>query len=137
MNIQSTNCNRRSPRKPVFLSASLEFRGKAIAVRLRNISEEGALIEGDRLPAEGSSLYFRRDQLRVPATIIWVQGKYAGVVFGRLLRHEEVMRHIPKPPARFQPDFRRPGLTSPPLTAAQRKLLEVWATEATTRPLGE
>jgi len=137
MNSQSMNCNRRSRRKPVFLSASLEFRGRVIAVRLRNISEEGALIEGDHLPAEGSSLFFRRDRLRVPATIIWVQGQFAGVVFGRLLRHEEVLRHIPKPPARFQADFRRPGLTSRPLTVAQRKLLEIWATEAATRPLGE
>ncbi len=137
MNSQPMNCNRRSRRKPVFLSASLEIDGATVAVRLRNLSEEGALIEGDLLPAEGSTLFFRRNRLRVPGTIVWVQGQFAGVVFDRLLRHEEVLRHIPKPAARVQPDFRRPGLASRPLTAAQRKLLETWATEAATRPLGE
>jgi hypothetical protein len=137
MNSQSMNCNRRSRRKPVLLSASLEVEGTAIAVKLRNLSEMGALIEGDRLPAEGSTLFFQRNRLRVPGTIVWVQERFAGVAFARLLKHEEVLRHIPKPPARVQPDFHRPGFTSRPLTAAQRKLLETWATEAATRPLGE
>ncbi|SRR6266542_3540369 len=137
MNSQSMNCNRRSRRKPVLLSASLEVDGRAIAVKLRNLSEVGVLVEGDRLPAERSDVVFRRNRLRVAGRIVWVQGRFAGVAFECRLRHEEVLRHIPKPPARFQPDFRRPGLTSRPLTAAQRKLLEMWATEAATRPLGE
>ena len=45
--------NRRSRRSPVFLAASLEVAGVAQTVKLRNLSEEGALMEGERLPLEG------------------------------------------------------------------------------------
>lgn len=114
---------RRSPRKPVLLSASVEVDGTPVAVKLRNLSEEGALIEGDQLPAEGSTTCFRRNQLRVSGTIIWVHGRFAGLAFASVLKPEEVLRHIPKPKALIQPDIRRPGFTSRPLTVAERKLL--------------
>ena len=44
--------NRRSRRSPVLLAASIEVGGTSLKVKLRNLSEEGALIEGERLPEE-------------------------------------------------------------------------------------
>ena len=39
--------NRRSRRSPVLLAATVDVGGKPVAVKLRNLSEEGALIEGE------------------------------------------------------------------------------------------
>lgn len=127
----SVATNRRSPRNPVLLSASVEVHGVPVAVKLRNLSEEGALIEGPLLPPVGSPTCFERQRLRVAGTIVWVDGRFAGLAFARSLRREEVLRHIPQPQARVQPDFRRPGFSSRQLSAAERKLLESWGTAAT------
>ena len=124
------DCGRRSRRKPVLLSASVDVDGIPVAVKLRNLSEEGALIEGERLPAEGSATYFQRDELRLSGTVVWVQGPFAGLAFTRKLESDEVLRYIPKPRARALRSSWRPGFVSRPLTPAERKLLESWATEA-------
>src|SRR5689334_1633725 len=57
--------NRRSRRSPVLLAASVEVAGVPQAVKLRNLSEDGALIEGERLPLEGATTFFQRNDLRV------------------------------------------------------------------------
>jgi hypothetical protein len=48
-----------------------------------------------------------------------------------------VLRHIPKPKTRVQPDIRRPGLACRPLTARERRLLEVWMAAPAVNALGE
>ena len=120
--------NRRSRRSPVLLSASVEVAGAPVAVRLRNLSSEGALIEGDHLPIEGSETFFERNELRIKSRVAWVQGRYAGVAFGRPLDKEDVLRHVPKPRPKMQLEFRRPGLACRPLTAEERRLIERWMT---------
>ena len=122
--------NRRSRRSPVLLTATVEVAGEAVSVKLRNLSEEGALIEGDQLPVEGSTSYFVRKDLRVESRIVWVQGRYAGVAFDKPLKPEDVLRNVPKPRPTAKVEFRRPGLACRPLTADERKMIETWLATA-------
>lgn len=134
-----TEADRRSRRAPVLLAASLEFSRCQRSVKVRNISESGALVEGDHLPIEGSTGTFSRQELSVDFTVVWVQGRYAGIAFVRPLDPEEVLRHVPqtKPQERYAPVFKRPGLACRPLTAYERKNLEHWMTSAPVASLGE
>jgi hypothetical protein len=129
--------DRRSRRAPVLLAASVEVAGVPVPVKLRNLSEEGALIEGDRLPLEGTTTFFKRNDLRIKSRIVWVEGRYAGVAFARSLKPEEVLRHVPRPRRLASPDFRRPGLACRPLSDYERKMLETWMTASPMGTLGE
>jgi hypothetical protein len=125
--------NRRSRRSPVLLAASIDIAGVEEPVKLRNLSEEGALIEGARLPLEGTTTYFRRNELRLKSRVVWVAGNFAGVAFARILKPEEVLRNVPKPRQRISPEFRRPGLACRPLTSDERRMVEKWMVSS---PLG-
>ena len=114
MDQSSVTQNRRSNRSPVLLSAKVEVDGTALPVVLRNLSAEGALVEGSSLPPEGSTAVFQRNALRIQSRVVWVEGKYAGVAFDRRLDREELLREVPKPRQKFEPQFRRPGLASRP-----------------------
>ena len=137
MDESSMTQNRRSRRAPVLLAATIEVDGVPEPVKLRNLSEEGALIEGERLPAQGSISFFQRNDLRLKSSVVWVHGRYAGVAFNRRLKPEEVLRYIPKPRPKAQLDFRRPGLACRPLSAYERKMLERWMTSSPVGALGE
>jgi hypothetical protein len=130
MDESSNTQNRRSRRSPVLLAASIEVDGAAVAVKLRNLSEEGALIEGDSLPAEGAETFFQRNELGLKGRVVWVHGKYAGVAFDTPLNRDEALRQIPKPRPRTQSDFRRPGFTCRPLSTYDRQMLESWLDQA-------
>ena len=72
---QSSNPqNRKSRRSNVLMSASLELSGTSLPVKLRNLSADGALVEGDKLPVEGASILFRKGDLSVPGRVAWVKG---------------------------------------------------------------
>lgn len=128
MDESSISQNRRSRRSPVLLAARIHVAGEPVTVKLRNLSERGALIEGDRLPLEGSTTFFKRNDLRLKSRIVWVEGKYAGVAFDEALDPEQVLRNVPMPKAKAKPDFKRPGLACRPLSAYERKMLERWMT---------
>ncbi|MGE5563916.1 MAG: PilZ domain-containing protein [Bacillota bacterium] len=125
--------NRRSRRSPVLLTATLEVLGSPVPVKLRNLSEEGALVEGERLPLEGSTTFFTRNELRLKSRVVWVQGCYAGVAFDVPLKPEQVLRNVPQPKPRAQVDYKRPGFASRPLTERERKMVERWMTAS---PMG-
>jgi hypothetical protein len=101
---------RRSGRSRVLLSASLDVAGIPLTVTLRNLSERGAMVEGDCLPEEGSAICFRRNGLNLRSIVVWVEGRCAGIAFERPLSASELLRHIPVPRRVEQPRFRRPGL---------------------------
>lgn len=122
--------NRRSRRSPVLLAATIEVAGAPVPVKLRNLSEEGALIEADRLPLEGSTTFFQRNELRLKSRIVWVQGRFAGVAFDEQLKPEQVLRHVPTPKPKVNIGHRRPGLACRPLTDYERRMLEQWMTAA-------
>ena len=126
MDSSTTSQNRRSRRSSVLLTASLETRGGAIQVKLRNLSAEGALVEGEGLPIEGSEVLFRRNELVENGHIVWVTGSHAGVAFRDRLRPEQVLRHVPSPRPKIRPEFKRPSLACRDLTAEERRLLESW-----------
>ena len=122
--------NRRSRRSPVLLAAGVEVDGVVVPVKLRNLSEEGALIEGDTLPPEDSVTFFERNDLRLKSHVVWVQGRYAGVAFARPLKQAEVLRNVPQPKQPVHGDFRRPGLACRPLTGEERSMVERWMTQS-------
>lgn len=137
MDESSMTQNRRSRRSPVLLAASIEVGGTPVQVKLRNLSEEGALIEGDCLPSEDSTVFFCRNDLRVKSRVAWVHGCFAGVAFNRPLKREEVLRNVPQPRRKIEGDFRRPGLACRPLTAEERQLLEMWMVRSPTSGVGD
>jgi hypothetical protein len=118
--------NRRSNRSPVLLSAKVEVNGAQVPVILRNLSSQGALIEGRELPLEGTTTKFHRKELTVEGKIVWVEGRYAGMSFDRALAPDELLQHVPKPRQRVESQFRRPGLTCAPLSEADRKMVQMW-----------
>ena len=111
----------------MLLSAKIDVDGVDVAVILRNLSAEGALIEGAQLPREGATTRFIRNDLSVGGRIVWVEGRYAGVAFDRRLEREEMLRQVPQPRQRIEPKFRRPGLASNPLSEADRQMIQMWA----------
>jgi PilZ domain len=122
--------NRRSNRSPVLLSAKIEHNGTADHVRLRNLSRQGALIEAHMLPPEGSNVVFERNGLRVRGRVVWSESGFAGVAFERPIAMEDVLRHVPKPRQTFEQKYRRPGLACEPLSEADRRMLQIWATSS-------
>ncbi len=127
----SEQTERRSSRSNVMLTATLQFPGASLEVVLRNLSQDGALIRGEDLPAEGTRVLFHRHGLSVQARIAWLHKEHAGVAFEEPLFPKEMLRHVPpterKPPPVIK---RRPGLLTKPLTPAERQLIEQWACES-------
>jgi len=110
MDQSSASQNRKNRRSNVLMSASLELSGTSLPVKLRNLSAEGALVEGDKLPVEGASILFRKGDLSIVGTVAWVKGRQAGISFAQKLDPEQLLRHVPAPRPRVTPTFRRPGL---------------------------
>ena len=107
------NSKRRSSRSNVYLVATLELPDRSQRVKLRNLSEDGAMVEGAGMVDEDSELLFRRNQLCVAGRVAWVQGPYAGIAFGERLERKVVVRHVPARATRPVPQrlFGRPALT--------------------------
>ena len=118
--------NRRARRSHVLMAASIEADGMTMAVKLRNLSPEGALVEAAQLPSVGCSVIFHKKELNLAGRIAWVTAGRAGIAFDTLLDPEAVMRHVPRtrPPAK--PDFRRPRLKASELSPGERKVAQDW-----------
>ncbi|MES2902952.1 MAG: PilZ domain-containing protein [Pseudomonadota bacterium] len=72
---------RADPRTHLFVVATLSSEDTLSAVRIRNLSASGALIEGAALPAEGSVVRIRRGDLSVEAVLAWQSNNQAGLAF--------------------------------------------------------
>jgi hypothetical protein len=126
MDESSNTQNRRSRRSHVLMAASIEAEGVSLSVKLRNLSQEGALIEGDRLPAVDSAVVFRKNELNLPGRVAWVTGGRAGIAFNTILDPEAVLRHVPALRPQAKLDFRRPRLKACDLSPGERKIAEDW-----------
>ena len=73
--------SRESLRSNVFLAAVLASAGGSAPVRVRNISNRGALIDGDLLPKEGSEVELHRGRLTARGEIAWLAGGQCGLRF--------------------------------------------------------
>ena len=118
--------NRRSRRSHVLMAASIETGDVSVKVKLRNLSTEGALVEGDDLPIVGSKVMFRKNELKARGEIAWITGRRAGIAFDAMLDPDAVLRHVPTPRPRAKLDFRRPRIKSSDLSQGERKIAEDW-----------
>jgi hypothetical protein len=71
----------RPVRKNLMLSASIESRGTRVPVRIRNLSETGAMLDGATLPDPGAPLVLLRAEITVGATVVWREGGRCGIRF--------------------------------------------------------
>ena len=129
--------NRRTRRSHLLMTATLEISGRAIKVKLRNLSAEGAQVEGDELPVEGTALMFRKGDIAAVGQIVWTKDKQAGIRFDKELETQAVLHHIPVPKARMTPSFKRPGLASRALSENEIKFAEQWVVTAPITPIGD
>lgn len=90
---------RYGPRKTLFLSAMVSVGNDLSPIRIRNLSESGAQIEGETLPDVGTSVRIERGPLHVGATIVWRAHSGAGIHFDEPLALEN---WLPKPSAQGQ-----------------------------------
>lgn len=119
------------------MTATIEISGRALTVKLRNLSAEGAQVEAADLPVEGTEVLFRKGDLAVVGNIVWNKGKQAGIRFANKLEPGAVLNHIPVPRPRVQAGFRRPGLASRELTEQERKLAATWIAISPVAPPGD
>ncbi|WP_168355868.1 PilZ domain-containing protein [Sphingomonas gei] len=71
----------RPPRKNLMLSATIESAGTRVPVRIRNLSETGAMLDGAALPGPGDSLVLLRAEITVGATVVWRDDRRCGIRF--------------------------------------------------------
>src|SRR4051794_29495874 len=65
------------------LAATVSCGAAIYQVRIRNVSETGALIEGADLPEAGQEILLSRGQTEIDAIVAWASGSRRGVHFSR------------------------------------------------------
>ncbi len=68
-------------RSNVFVAAALDSDFGSGPAMVRNLSEVGALVEGPILPPPGTRVRLRRGVLEVAGTLVWQNGRRAGLKF--------------------------------------------------------
>lgn len=71
----------RPPRKNLLLSATIEADGLKVPVRIRNLSEGGAMVDGSALPRSGTMLTLTRAEIQVGGRVVWQAQGRCGVAF--------------------------------------------------------
>jgi len=74
----------RATRKNLMLTASIESAGTKAPVRIRNLSETGAMLDGAALPGPGASLLLIRADIQVSASVVWCAGGRCGIRFDNI-----------------------------------------------------
>jgi hypothetical protein len=113
-------------RSNVMLAAIIQMRGLSANVRIRNISETGALLESSTVPEAGTDLVLSRDQLNVPARVAWARESRFGLQFEHKVVVAEWVGHALRPAThsgqrridQLQADIRA-GIAPPPAPAPQ------------------
>ena len=128
MDESSITQNRRSRRSNLLMAASLETAAGPVDVTLRNLSAEGALVEGDNIPETGEPVVFRKKDLVISGQVAWVNERRAGIAFDAKLEPETVLRHVPSPRNRVEQQFKRPRLSGTPLSPSEQRWCEsyIW-----------
>lgn len=68
-------------RSHVFLMAVLSTGAQSFPVRVRNLSVNGALLEGTKLPDKDATVTLRRGSLATTGNIAWAAGQLCGIHF--------------------------------------------------------
>ena len=86
---------RRQTRTHLFVAASLLCERTTFPVRLRNMSNTGALIECTvEGPSAGQRVLLRRGTLEVAGTVAWSEGKRAGLAFDTIVEVGQWMARV-------------------------------------------
>ena len=122
---------RRSARANVILTATIEHANARIPVRVSNLSEHGALVIGDGLPADETQIVFRCNGMAVQGWVAWSQSGRAGIQFGNPTQPESLTQREDNPRIAIikdtrELDFRRPGFRGNQMTDDERKIVEEW-----------
>ena len=123
---------RQAKRSRVLLGATLATDAGEIDVRLRNLSQLGALLSCAAPPGVGSEVTFKRGETIVHSRVMWVHGEQFGIKFDIPIDESEMLVHIAPPSARPEtpavPDAQayRSGFRHHVLTPEERKLAEEW-----------
>jgi hypothetical protein len=75
------NEQRCGPRSSLFLAAMIESAGVESPVRIRDLSESGARLEGPAFPPVGARLTLRRQEVKIDAAVKWIAGPRCGIAF--------------------------------------------------------
>lgn len=126
MDESANNQNRRTRRSHVLMAASIEVDGRTIPVKLRNLSPQGALVEGLELPVVESAVIFRKKELKLSGRVAWLVDGRAGVAFDAKLDPESVLRHVPHTKPQAKLDFRRPRIRAGDLSPGERQMAKDW-----------
>ena len=78
---QRNENQREAQRASLLLAGSIEAGRLNAPVRIRNLSETGAALEGELLPAAGTAIILRRLDLAVSGVVIWTSDERCGVHF--------------------------------------------------------
>ena len=117
---------RRSARTRVLLSATLEYPDRVLPVLLRNLSENGALVEAEGLVGSDCKCWLRRKELCVEGHVAWIDGNFAGIAFTDSLSPEAAMEHVPRSADRGTNEavHHRPGFARRAMSTQERRWLE-------------
>lgn len=103
----------RRPRSSVLLTGETRIGGRSEKVRIRNLSETGAMIESTSVsPAVGAPGTLIRDGKEMPYVVIWRQTFRYGIEFARPVDEQDLLpgKAIGSPSREKTARFRRPGL---------------------------
>jgi hypothetical protein len=87
-------CRRASPRYSVLLNARAVTTAGTLQVTIRDLSLDGAMIQGAIAPRVGCRLLLHRRSLVVPATVVWQNGDRAGLQFDQPLSEQQLFREV-------------------------------------------
>ncbi len=86
--------SRANGRSNVFLTATLVAAGASGPVRVRNISAQGALLDGPNLPQKGAAVHLRRGSLSAEGEVAWQEHDRCGVRFNADVEVEHWVRRV-------------------------------------------
>jgi len=101
----TANTRVRAPRKNLLLAATIEAGALKGPVRIRNLSESGAMLEGAALPDVGTAFMLRRLEIEIGGTVVWRESGRCGVAFDGKVSVAEWsagVPHVPRPGIRGQ-----------------------------------
>ncbi|MDB5699612.1 MAG: PilZ protein [Alphaproteobacteria bacterium] len=98
---------RRSKRSLVLIAAKVRLPSGLMDVRLRNLSQNGALLEAETMPPVNCELVFERGETIVPARVAWAARGRFGIEFLTPIEESEVLVHVGRP--RAKPPLHDPG----------------------------
>jgi hypothetical protein len=124
---------RQDRRARVLIAAKVIVGGRPLNVRLRDLSQHGALLFAATPPPLRSEVTFERGELSAKASVVWRHGDRFGIQFDEPIEEQDVMIHgepiIPyEPPLHCKPPpmGEKSDIFSHTLTPEERATAESW-----------